>query len=129
MKSFLDYCFERKMETEWKALEEEADFGKINIGGFIEPVMRKMASLIGEKGMKAVIDVVSGYGTESPKEYETVKKDIMKALWDSDIPEDKKWAEKQFPFFAGCLGRACKENDPSIMAKVLADLQKEMEKK
>lgn len=129
MKSFLDYCFERKMETEWKALEEEADFGKINIGGFIEPVMRKMASLIGEKGMKAVIDVVSGYGTESPKDYETAKKDIMKALWDSDIPEDKKWAEKQFPFFAGCLGRACKENDPSIMAKVLADLQKEMEKK
>ena len=128
MKSFLDYCFDKKMETKWKAIEEEADFGQINIGGFIEPVMKKMASLIGDEGMQAVIDVVSGYGNKSPKDYEDAKKDIMKALWSSDIPKDKKWAEKQFPFWAGCLGRACKENDPSILAKVLIDLQKEVQK-
>lgn len=125
MKSFLEYCFEKKMAS----LKEDADFGEINIGGFIEPVMRKMTSLIGDEGLQAVIDVVSGYGTESPKDYESAKKDIMKALWSSDIPEEAKWAEKQFPFWAGCLGRACKENDPSILAKVLTDLQKEMEKK
>lgn len=128
MKSFLDYCFDRKIEAKWKALKEEADFGEINIGGFIEPIMRKMASLIGDEGLQAVIDVVSGYGTESPKDYETAKKDIMKALWSSDISSEHKWAEKQFPFWAGCLGRACKENDPSILAKILVDLQKEVQK-
>ena len=128
MKSFLEYCFEKDMETKLKAVKEDADFGEINIGGFIEPVMRKMASLIGEEGLKAVIEVVSGYGKESP-DYDTAKKDIMKALWGSDnIPKEKKWAEKQFPFWAGCLGRACKENDPSIMAKILVDLQKEVQK-
>ena len=129
MKSFLDYCFDKKMEAKWKAIEEEADFGEINIGGFIEPVMRKMASIIGDEGLQAVIDVVTGYGTESPSDYKAAKKDLMKALWSSDLPDDKSWAEKQFEFWAGCLGRACKENDPSILAKVLTDLQKEMEKK
>ena len=128
MKSFLEYCSDRKVEAEWKAIKEEADFGEINIGGFIEPIMRKMASLIGDEGLQAVIDVVSGYGTESPKDYDTAKKDLMKALWSSDISPDCKWAEKQFPFWAGCLGRACKENDPSILAKVLTDLQKEVQK-
>lgn len=124
MKSFLEYCIEKRFAS----IKEEADFGQINIGGFIEPIMKKMASLIGETGLKSVIDVIQGYGDKSPEDYKQAKKDIMKALWDSDIPDDKKWAEKQFPFWAGCLGRACKENDPSILAKVLVDLQKEVQK-
>ncbi len=128
MKSFLEYCYDKKMESNVGSIKEEADFGEINIGGFIEPVMRKMASLIGDEGLQAVIDVVSGYGNESPADYKTAKKDLMKALWSSDIPDDCSWAEKQFPFWAGCLGRACKENDPSILAKVLTDLQKEVKK-
>lgn len=126
MKSYLEYCTENNVDAVFSAMNEEADFGEINIGKFIAPVMKRMASLIGDEGMQAVVDTVDGYGSDSPEDYKHAKKDIMKALWASEIPDDKSWIEKQFEFWAGCLARAVTENDPSILAKVLKDLQKEM---
>lgn len=118
MKSFNDFCIDNNLRAEYSVMKE-ADFGRINIGKFLEPVVKRMNALIGADGMKAVAGVVGGYGSDKVADYEKAKGDLMKALGSVKLGAGKDWIKGEYVFWAGVLARACKENDPSVVAKVL----------
>lgn len=118
MKSFSEFCIDNNLRAEWDAIGE-ADLGRINIGKFLEPVIKRMSALIGTDGMKAVAGVVSGFGKDKVKDYDAAKKDLMSALKSTKLPAGKEWIEGEYVFWAACLARACRENNPSIVAKAL----------
>jgi len=121
MKSFKDFCVDENLRAEWVASVSE-DFGRINIGKFLEPVCKRMAQLIGKDGVKAVMGVISGYGKDKASDYQSAKGDFMKALWSTKVPEGQEWITDEYEFWSGCLARACKENSPADVAKALSSI-------
>ena len=118
MKPFAEFCVDENLHTSYSLAE---DFGRINIGKFLEPVMKRMGQLIGSDGVKAVLGVISGY-KEKIKDYQTAKGDFMKALWSSKVKDGQEWITDEYEFWAGCLARACRENDPADVAKALSKI-------
>ncbi len=118
MKSFNDFCIDNNLRAEYSVMKE-AVLGRINIGKFLEPVVKRMSALIGADGMKAVAGVVGGYGSDKVADYDKAKGDLMKALGSVKLGAGKDWIKGEYVFWAGVLARACKENDPSVVAKVL----------
>ena len=107
-----------KINSSYDSFESSSDSSSY-IGKFLEPVIKRMGALIGADGMKAVAGVVSGFGKDKVKDYDAAKKDLMSALKSTKLPAGKEWIEGEYVFWAACLARACRENDPSIVAKAL----------
>lgn len=119
MKPFAEFCVDENLHSEFAVVE---DFGRINIGKFLEPVMKRMAALIGKDGVKSVSGVIDGYGEDKPADYQTTKGDFMKALWASKVKDGQEWITDEYEFWAGCLARACRENNPKDVAKALSSV-------
>lgn len=119
MKPFAEFCVDENLHSEFAVVE---DFGRINIGKFLEPVVKRMAALIGKDGVKSVMGVIDGYGSDKPEDYQTAKGDFMKALWASKVKDGQEWITDEYEFWAGCLARACRENNPKDVAKALSGI-------
>ena len=82
-----------------------------------------MANLVAEgaTGVGATVDVFtsSEFNIDKVADYDKAKGDLMKALGSVKLGAGKDWIKGEYVFWAGVLARACKENDPSVVAKVL----------